>query len=141
MLFIMSPELTHLMIGSLYSVISFTHFPHFPGGSDGKESACNGGDLGSIPGLGRSAGGGMASHSSMVAWRISMDREAWKATVHEVPKSQTGLSDQAQHKITNLLFATTDLPIYSVSMSLDVLCSTYKEDLTLFIFPFKFHLA
>ena len=30
----------------------------FPGGSDGKESACNAGDLGSIPGLGRSPGGG-----------------------------------------------------------------------------------
>ena len=30
----------------------------FPGGTDGKESACNGGDLGSIPGLGRSPGGG-----------------------------------------------------------------------------------
>ena len=29
-----------------------------PGGSDGKESACNAGDLGLIPGLGRSAGGG-----------------------------------------------------------------------------------
>ena len=30
----------------------------FPGGSDGKESACNAGDLGSVPGLGRSPGGG-----------------------------------------------------------------------------------
>ena len=30
----------------------------FPGGSDGKESACNTGDLGSVPGLGRSPGGG-----------------------------------------------------------------------------------
>ena len=33
----------------------------FPGGSDGKESACNAGDLGSIPGLGRSPGGGHGS--------------------------------------------------------------------------------
>jgi len=33
-------------------------FLGFPGGSDGKESACNAGDLGSIPGLGRSPGGG-----------------------------------------------------------------------------------
>ena len=33
-------------------------FLGFPNGSDGKESACNGGDLGSIPGLGRSPGGG-----------------------------------------------------------------------------------
>ena len=36
----------------------------FPGGSDGKASACNAGDPGSIPGLGRSPGEGMATHSS-----------------------------------------------------------------------------
>ena len=39
----------------------------FPGGSDSKKSACNVGDLGSIPGLGRSPGGGMAIHSSILA--------------------------------------------------------------------------
>ena len=42
----------------------------FPGGSDGKESACNAGDLGSIPGLGRSLEKGAATHSSILAWRI-----------------------------------------------------------------------
>ena len=42
----------------------------FPGGSAGKESACNSGDLGSIPGLGRCPGGGKATHSSILAWRI-----------------------------------------------------------------------
>ena len=36
---------------------------------------------------------GMATHSSILAWRIPMDREAWKATVHGVTKSQTQLSD------------------------------------------------
>ena len=41
----------------------------FPGGSDGKESACNAGDPGLIPGLGRSPGEGMATHSSTLAWR------------------------------------------------------------------------
>ena len=39
------------------------------GGSDGKESACNAGDLGSVPGLGRSPGEGVATHSSILAWR------------------------------------------------------------------------
>ena len=39
----------------------------FPGGSAGKESACNAGDLGSIPGLGRSLGEGKATHSSILA--------------------------------------------------------------------------
>ena len=38
-----------------------------PGGSGGEESACNAGDLGSIPGLGRSLGKGMATHSSILA--------------------------------------------------------------------------
>ena len=42
----------------------------FPGGSDGKESACNAGDLGSIPRLGRSPGEGKGSHSIILAWRI-----------------------------------------------------------------------
>ena len=61
----------------------------FPCGSAGKESTFNVGDLGSIPGLGRSSGGGMAAHSSILAWRIPMDRRAWWATVHGVAESQT----------------------------------------------------
>ena len=36
---------------------------------------------------------GMATHSSILAWRIPMDREAWWATVHGATKSQTRLSD------------------------------------------------
>ena len=42
----------------------------FLGGSAGEESACNVGDLGSIPGLGRSLEKGTATHSSILAWRI-----------------------------------------------------------------------
>ena len=45
------------------------------GGSDGKESACNTGDPGSIPGLGRSSLKGMATHSSVLAWRIPWTEE------------------------------------------------------------------
>ena len=40
----------------------------FPGGSDGKESACNVGDPGWIPGSGRSSGEGNGTHSSIFAW-------------------------------------------------------------------------
>ena len=47
----------------------------FPGGSDGKESACNAGHWGSIPGLGRSPGGGNGNHSSILAWRIPWTEE------------------------------------------------------------------
>ena len=56
-------------------------FPYpysFPGGSDGKESACNAEgarDSASIPGLGRSAGEGMATHSSILAWRSPWTEE------------------------------------------------------------------
>ena len=47
----------------------------FPGGSVGKESACNARDAGSIPGLGRFPGGGMVTHSSILVWRIPGTRE------------------------------------------------------------------
>ena len=59
-----------------------------------KESICSvrdTGDMGSVPGLGRSPGGGHATHSSILAWRILMDRGAWQATVCGDAKSQTGL--------------------------------------------------
>ena len=42
----------------------------FPGGSDGTKSACNAGDPGLIPGLGRSPGEEYGNHSSILAWRI-----------------------------------------------------------------------
>ena len=68
----------------------------FPGGSDGKQSACNVGDLGLILGLGRSLGEDMATHSSILAWRTPMDKGAWQATVHGVAKSQIQLSNLAR---------------------------------------------
>ena len=42
---------------------------------------------------------GMATHISIPAWKIPMDRGAWQATVHGVTKDRTQLSDQAQHSI------------------------------------------
>ena len=61
-------------------------FLGFPGGLVSKESACNARDLGLIPRLGRSLEEGMATHSSILAWRIPVDRGAWWATVHGVTK-------------------------------------------------------
>ena len=67
-------------IGQYFSVclysnseeIRFMHIYNlgFPGGLNGKESACNEGDPGLIPGLKRSLEKGMAIHSSILAWRI-----------------------------------------------------------------------
>ena len=61
--------------------------------SDSKESSCNVGDLCLMPGLGRSPEEGMATHSSILAWRIPMDRGAWGAIVHGVVKNQIRLSN------------------------------------------------
>ena len=47
----------------------------FPGGSDDKESACSSGNQDSIPGSGRSLEKGMATHSSILAWRIPWTEE------------------------------------------------------------------
>ena len=52
-----------------------------------------------IPSLGRGDGleEGMATHSSLLAWRIPMDRGAWRATVHGVAKSQIQLKQLSRH--------------------------------------------
>ena len=67
----------------------------FPGGSDGKKSACNAGDLGLIPGLGRSPGG---EHGNPLQYSCleNPHGQRW-ARVHGVTKSWTWLSDWTQH--------------------------------------------
>ena len=60
-----------------------------PGGSDGKESACNTRDPGLIPRLGRSPGEGNGNPLQDSCLENSMDRGAWQATDHRVVKSQT----------------------------------------------------
>ena len=65
----------------------------FPGGSDGKASVYNLGDLGFIPGSGRSPGEGNGKPLQYYCLENPMDRGAWQATVHGVAKSWTRLSD------------------------------------------------
>ena len=64
-----------------------------PGGSKVKASACNVGDLDSIPGLGRSPGEGNSNPLQYSCLENPMDGGAWWATVHGVVKSRTRLSD------------------------------------------------
>ena len=65
-----------LFLSSITQLNLNTHYvQRFPGGSDGKEAACNVGDLGLIPGSGRSPGKGSATHSSNLAWRIPRPEE------------------------------------------------------------------
>ena len=65
----------------------------FPGGSNGKESTCSMGELGSVPGWDDPLEEGMATHSSMLVLENPMDRGAWRATVYGVTQSQTQLSN------------------------------------------------
>ena len=63
-----------------------------------KNPPVNIGDLGWIPGSGRSLGKGMATHSSILAWRIPGTKEgAWRVIVHRVAKSWIRLSDEHFH--------------------------------------------
>jgi len=61
----------------------------FPGGSNGKESACNLEDLGLIPGLGRSSGEGNGNPFQNSCQENLLDKGAWRAAVHGVTKSRT----------------------------------------------------
>ena len=65
----------------------------FPGSSDGKESACSAGDLGSIPGSEKSPGEGNGYPFQYYCLGNPMDRGAWQATVHAVTKRWIQLSD------------------------------------------------
>ena len=77
------------MTNSLYACV----YIGFPGGSRGKESACSAGDPCLIPGSGRSLGEGNGNPLQYSYLENFMDRGAWWATIHEVSKSGTGLSN------------------------------------------------
>ena len=70
-----------------------TTAPGFPGGSDGKESASNAGDPGSVPGLKRSPGEGNGYPLQYSSLENFIDRRAWRATVHRNANSWKQLSD------------------------------------------------
>ena len=72
--------------------IGYSQFGGFPGSSDGKASDYNAGDLGLIPGSGRSPGEGNGNPLQYSCLENLMDQGAWWATVHGVAKSRTRLS-------------------------------------------------
>ena len=75
------------------------HEMGFPGGSDGKESACNAGDPGSIPGLGRSPGEETAIHSSILASRTSWTEDP--GGLHKVHEDLHKVSDRLTNTFTS----------------------------------------
>ena len=65
-------------IGGHAILSMYASYMGFPGGSDYKESACDAGDLGLIPGLGRSPGGGHGNPLQYSSLENPMDRGAWR---------------------------------------------------------------
>ena len=75
------------MIPKYYRFLKYSIFsPRVPGGSDSKESACNAKDPGSIPGSGKFPGEGNGYPIQYSCQKNSMDRGAWRVTVHRVTK-------------------------------------------------------
>ena len=74
-----------------FFLANFNFLSGFPGGSESNESACNAGDLSSIPGSGRSLEKRMATHCSILAWRIPWTEEPAGLRSTEVAESRTGL--------------------------------------------------
>ena len=83
-------------------MVYYIDSPGFPGGSEVKVSACNVGDLVSIPGLGRSPGEGNGNALQYSCLENPMDGGAWWAIVHGVAESQTQLSNFT-HSLTHSL--------------------------------------
>ena len=82
----------------LYTLVFIS--PHtqawgFPGRSDSKESTCHVGDLGSIPGSGGSLEGGMAPHSSILAWKIPWTEEPGR--LQSIVSQRTQLKQLSTH--------------------------------------------
>ena len=78
-------------------VAQLSAYMGFPSGSDSRELACSAGDLGLIPGSGRSPGEGNGYPLQYSCLENSMDRGVWQATVHGVTKSWTQLKCLSIH--------------------------------------------
>ena len=94
-------------VGGKYELllILFGTKQHIPGGSDGKESTCNSGSPGSIPGSGRFLGEGNGNPLQYSCLENSTDSGAWWATVHGVAESDTTEQHTHTHTRDNLFLS------------------------------------
>ena len=95
-----SPIMQYTILQVLFGPL---HFNLVPGGSDGKASAYNVGDLGWIPGLGRSPGEGNGNPLQYSCLENPMDKGAWWATVHGVARARHNLATKFSRKHTLLI--------------------------------------
>ena len=108
----------------------------FPGGSEGKASACNVGDPGSVPGLGRSPEEGNGSSLHYSCLENPMNGGAWWSTVHRAVKSQTRLSDFTFFLSFSKMFSETGssaeciLLAYAASLGCDLTLTLQGWELT-----------
>ena len=89
-------SLNMLILRELKDFILPSYIPFFwgfPGGSVIKNLPASAGNMNSVPGLGRSPGGGNDNSLQYSSWDNPMDRGVWQAPVHMVTESQTRLSD------------------------------------------------
>ena len=91
-----------------------TQSKDFAGGSDSKASDYNAGDLGSIPGLGRSPGEGNGNPLQYSCLENIMDGGAWQATIHGVTKSWIPLSDFTSLSLGQLLELNYSLDVFQL---------------------------
>ena len=105
----------------------------FPCGSDSKEFACNVGDLGSIPVSGGFPGKGMATHSSILVWRIPWTEEPWGLQSMGF-QSQTRLNT---HTHTHTLILQILFP-YSYYKILNIVCYTILVIYTVLVVCFMY---
>ena len=76
--------------GSILGTVSYQGLPRW---LSGKESACQAGDMGSVPGSRKTPGGGNGNPLQYSCLENPMDRGVWRATVHGAAKSRTRLSN------------------------------------------------
>ena len=108
----------------------------FPSGSDGKASAYHVGDLGSIPGSGRSPGEGSGNPLQYSCLENPMEGGTWWARVHGVAKSRTQLNDFTFFLSLSLFkwcpfklyFQTTHSKVHSISLSADTMPILLKDE-------------
>ena len=115
----------HLKLMMLYgNCISIK--PGFPGGSDGKESTYNAGDLSSFPGLGSSPGEGNVILLQYFGLENPMDRVTWQTAVQGVAKSQTRLSNythisaKQEEEVPSCLVAVSLLLLFLLEFHIEI---------------------